>query len=95
VTWRHLRHPNVIPLLGAELDMQTPRFRLVSEWMDNGNINEFIKNHGQVNRVQLVSYHVCVCGDWRDRFPKLVDVAHGVEYLHSLSVVHGDLKGVR
>ena len=25
----------------------------------------------------------------------MVDVAHGLEYLHSLHVVHGDLKGVR
>ena len=64
VTWRHLRHPNVIPLLGAALDTQMPRFALVSEWMDNGNINNFLKNHGDVNRVQLVSYHVCVCDGW-------------------------------
>ena len=28
---------------------------MVSEWMDHGNINEFIKNHEGVNRIQLVS----------------------------------------
>ena len=28
---------------------------MVSEWMDHGNINEFIKNHKGVNCVQLVS----------------------------------------
>ena len=57
-----------MPLLGATLDMQTPRFELVSEWMDNGNINDFVGNHGEVNRVQLVSYHICVWGDWHDWF---------------------------
>jgi len=48
----------------------------VSEWMGKGNIRNFLKNCGEVNRAQL-----------------LVDVAHGLEYLHSLDVVHGDLKG--
>ena len=95
VEWRHLRHPNVLPLLGATLDKQEPKFALVSEWMDNGNINQFIQNHGEVNRVQLVSYYVHFHRDWYDRFPKLVDVGHGLEYLHRLNVVHGDLKGVR
>ena len=28
---------------------------MVSEWMDHGNINKFIKEHEGVNRVQLVS----------------------------------------
>ena len=27
-------------------------------------------------------------------FPKLVDAAHGLEYLHSLNFIHADLKGV-
>jgi len=28
---------------------------MVSEWMDNGNINEFTQKHKEVNRAQLVS----------------------------------------
>lgn len=84
-----------MPLLGATLDTQTPRFTLASEWMDNGNINDFIENHREVNRIQLVSYHICVCKYWHDRFPKLIDAAHGLEYLHNLHIAHGDLKGVR
>lgn len=31
---------------------------MVSEWMDNGNINEFTQKHVELNRVQLVSYRV-------------------------------------
>ena len=30
---------------------------MVSEWMDNGNINEFINNHQGVDRAQLVGNH--------------------------------------
>ena len=32
------------------------RFALVSEWMENGNINEFIERDQHVNRVELVRY---------------------------------------
>lgn len=28
---------------------------MISEWMDNGNINEFIQKNKEVNRAQLVS----------------------------------------
>lgn len=58
--WRHLRHPNVLPLFAATFDKEAVRFALVSKWMDNGNINEFIKKHDNVNRAQLVSCHVRV-----------------------------------
>ena len=63
--WRHLRHPNILPLLGATLETTNYKLRyaLVSEWMDNGYITSFVMRHGDVNRVQLVSYHICVRRD--------------------------------
>ena len=33
---------------------------MISEWMDNGNIIEFLQNHKEVNRLQLVSTQVAV-----------------------------------
>jgi len=33
---------------------------MVSEWMDHGNVNEYIQKHGEVNRAQLVSGQVTV-----------------------------------
>ena len=50
--WRFLRHPNVLPLLGVS--MSENRFAMVSEWMPNGNINQFVKAHPEVNRLGLV-----------------------------------------
>ena len=63
--------------------------------MDHGNIYDFVENHEGVNRVQLVSDRVISYGARCDRFIQLVDVAKGLEYMHSLDMVHGDLKGVR
>ena len=55
VAWKHLRHPNILPLLGVTVSEH--RFALVSEWMENGNINEFIERDCHVNRTELVCYH--------------------------------------
>jgi hypothetical protein len=34
--------------------MSTNQFAMVSEWMTNGNINEFIQAHRDANRFELV-----------------------------------------
>jgi serine/threonine protein kinase len=52
VAWNSLRHPNVMSLLGATMDGDG--FAMVSEWMTNGNIKEFVKAHWEVNRFELV-----------------------------------------
>jgi len=51
--WRHLRHPNILPLLGVNLERH--RLAMISEWMDHGNISEFVESQKGINRVQLVS----------------------------------------
>ncbi|KAF9789402.1 kinase-like domain-containing protein, partial [Thelephora terrestris] len=52
IMWRSLRHPNVHPMLGVT--MSSRHFAMVSEWMINGNINEFLKEHRSVNRFELL-----------------------------------------
>ena len=52
--WKMLRHPNVLPLLGVKMEDQ--QFVMVSEWMENGNINEFIKAHEDIDRIELVGF---------------------------------------
>jgi serine/threonine protein kinase len=52
VGWKALRHPNVLPLLGAT--MTETRFVMVSEWMMNGNINQFVKADVNADRSGLV-----------------------------------------
>ena len=78
--------------------MSETQFSMVSRWMSNGNINQFVKTHQDVNRYELVSLlfkllllHPLSTIGW---FFQLVDVAEGLVYMHEQGMVHGDLKGV-
>ena len=50
--WKSLRHPNVLSLMGVT--MTEVHFAMVSEWMVNGNIKEFMKAHPDEDRLGLV-----------------------------------------
>ena len=52
VIWKTFRHPNVLPLMGVT--MEERHFVMVSEWMSNGNITQFLKDNVTANRLQLV-----------------------------------------
>jgi len=52
MVWKTFRHPNVLPLLGVTMTWN--RFVMVSEWMENGNINSFVKAYPGANRLKLV-----------------------------------------
>ncbi|KAH7926547.1 kinase-like protein [Leucogyrophana mollusca] len=80
VLWAQLSSPYVLPFCGVYCaNERSPRACLVSPWMDNGNLPQYLKDNPKANRPQL-----------------MLDVALGLEYLHSFSlpVIHGDLKGV-
>jgi hypothetical protein len=52
VTWKSLHHPNVLQLIGVT--MTGGKFVMVSKWMGNGNIVEFVGRYPDVNRLDLV-----------------------------------------
>ena len=53
VLWKQFRHPNLLPLLGATKSSHA--LMMVSEWMENGTITDFIVAHPGTNRLKLVS----------------------------------------
>ena len=78
---------------------ETWQFAMVSEWMPNGNINQFVGTHQDANRFDLVCLpsrflvsHLLANGC---AILQLGDVAGGLIYMHEQGMVHGDLKGVR
>ena len=54
IMWKSLHHPNVVPLVGVSKDWFGYKFAMVSEWMANGRINNFVEAHEDVNRFKLV-----------------------------------------
>lgn len=51
--WRILRHPNVLPLLGVTITESPRRFVVVSEWMEDRDITQFLQ-HEDADRLKLV-----------------------------------------
>ncbi|KAL0061689.1 Rho guanine nucleotide exchange factor [Marasmius tenuissimus] len=79
LVWRQLKHPNVLPFLGIFYLKDDRQFCLISPWMKNGNLLQYLKATERANVDHTALVH---------------DVAAGLAYLHGEKVVHGDLKGL-
>lgn len=77
--WLTLKHINVLPLLGTTAGFG--RFpAMVCPWIDNGSLTTYLEEcYDKLSPVELLTL--------------LNDAASGLQYLHSRSVVHGDLSG--
>ena len=90
--WKNLSHANVLTLIGVPDTLEDGRFSMVSEWMANGNIIEYVhKNAG--NYIKLVGHNRIFLCHLLSTF-QLTDAAEGLKYLHKANIVHGGLKGV-
>ncbi|KAI9334425.1 kinase-like domain-containing protein [Obelidium mucronatum] len=82
-TWFPLRHPNILPLLGA--CASSPRPFMVSPLMTHGHSLQYL------DWCERSFGPACV----EERGIKLLyEVSLGLQYLHTRSVIHGDLKAV-
>ncbi|KIJ08472.1 hypothetical protein PAXINDRAFT_18396 [Paxillus involutus ATCC 200175] len=75
--WRRLDHPNIVPFLGTTSGFG-PYISMVAMWMPNGTLGGVLETYGDGLSIT-------------NRFGLLQDIAAGLEYLHSRSVIHGDL----
>lgn len=55
VIWKKLSHENVLPFHGV--DMTNFQLALVYDWVEFGNINQYLNSYPGVSRTRLVSSH--------------------------------------
>jgi serine/threonine protein kinase len=100
VLWQSLDHPHILPFLGVDGVNSDPLICMVSPWMHYGNLLDYIKLchigladvHGLVRGTLRIPLWMTYYSVWLFVYPKLLQAVKGVEYLHSQSVVHGDIR---
>ncbi|KAJ3319636.1 hypothetical protein HDV06_006198 [Boothiomyces sp. JEL0866] len=76
--WYDLKpHPNVVPLLGACLNIDKPF--LLMPFYQYGDVYNFITKNPNLSV--------------KDRVGFVLDIAYGMNHLHYFKIVHGDIKG--
>ncbi|KAJ7584946.1 hypothetical protein C8J56DRAFT_1053351 [Mycena floridula] len=55
LVWKQLNHPNVLPFLGVNVDLFAPSFCLVSPWMSNGNLMQFLQRNPDFDRRNAIT----------------------------------------
>ncbi|PBK98518.1 kinase-like protein [Armillaria gallica] len=76
IIWGQCDHPNVLPFYGIYRDSAPSSYCLVSPFMVNGSLRQYLSNTANPDRHRLG-----------------LDITRGMDYLHKMSIVHGDLKG--
>ncbi|KAK6988688.1 kinase-like protein [Favolaschia claudopus] len=77
--WQTLdRHPSIVPFLGVDKHTFPLAYCMISPWMDHGTVLKYLTENGR-SQVTLTQL--------------LLQIAEGIEYLHSVSVIHGDIRG--
>ena len=59
-----MSHQNLLPFVGAKVEpMQGAwKYEIISDFMKNGDINEFTRQNQGVNRLELVSFDSRLAG---------------------------------
>ncbi|KDQ56034.1 hypothetical protein JAAARDRAFT_132976 [Jaapia argillacea MUCL 33604] len=76
--WYSMKHDNVLPFIGVDVERFAPSMAMVSPWMANGT---------------LLSYLTSTSPSSTEVIRLLYESAQGLAFVHSWNVVHGDLRG--
>lgn len=76
---RNLSHPNIVRFLGALWDSKEKELTIFTEYIECGSVANMVKRFGALPLPVIQRY--------------LYQILEGLVYLHSLDVVHRDIKG--
>ena len=103
VIWKQLKHNHILPFIGVNTELFSPSFCLISPWMSNGNVIDYLRQlekvkHSNVSQLALdaVRFSHPVVSLWIDISIQIGSIASGMQYLHNFDppIVHGDIRGV-
>ncbi|KAL0563792.1 hypothetical protein V5O48_018271 [Marasmius crinis-equi] len=78
IVWTRLFHPNIHPFLGVNKKHFAPAFCIITPWMENGSINEFLRKNPSHDKLSSVREIAAGLDYLHSLLPK---------------IVHGDVKG--
>ncbi|KAL0576012.1 hypothetical protein V5O48_005957 [Marasmius crinis-equi] len=78
IVWTRLDHPNIHPFLGVNKKHFAPAFCIITPWMENGSINEFLRKNPSHDKLRAVREIAAGLDYLHSLLPK---------------IVHGDVKG--
>ncbi|KAJ7834985.1 kinase-like domain-containing protein [Mycena olivaceomarginata] len=84
LVWQNLQHPFILPFLGIDRETFPSALCLVSPWMSNGTVLEYLGRSGKSGYPQ---------NGFTVPLRVMLEIVVGLEYLHSMNIVHGDLRG--
>ncbi len=92
--WSSLDHPNVLPLLGYVMYGDYPA--LVSRWMVNGSLRNYIEMFPDTSVIRMVrgSSIIFLVLVPYSLLIKARGTANGLLYLHNQDIIHSDMKSV-
>ncbi|KAF7360946.1 hypothetical protein MSAN_01124700 [Mycena sanguinolenta] len=79
LVWRYLEHPNIVPFLGVDsTTFPNLAMAMVTPWMSKGSVMSYISTNSPCSPFAMQLLRDCIAG---------------LSYLHSVNIVHGDLRG--
>jgi len=53
ISWKHLSHPNILPLFGVPVSADPCCFRILTEWMPGWNVIEYARSNSKGKPLEI------------------------------------------